>query len=201
MPGGGGVEGSPAAIAPPWAGAFGASGSLRQATVAATRQQMINFFIGQVVSSRNRASTACRHSGFPITDCVVRLVGGSYHEVDSNGPAFEVAGSIAFQAAAEKAGVLLLEPIMRVEVTTPEDYLGDVIHDVNQRRGRVVDMGQRSNVRIVKVEAPLASMFGYATDLRSKTQGRADHTMQFSHFAALPPNLQEEIVARLRGYR
>ncbi len=90
---------------------------------------------------------------------------------------------------------------MSLEIVTPEEYLGDVIHDVNSRRGRVLDMGQRANVRIVKAEAPLATMFGYATDLRSKTQGRADHTMQFSHYAAVPQTIQEDIVARLRGYR
>jgi elongation factor G len=140
-------------------------------------------------------------AGFPITDCTVRLFDGSYHDVDSSGPAFEVAGSIAFQQAAEQAGVAVLEPVMRVEVETPEEYLGDVIHDINQRRGRVLDMGQRANIRILKAEVPLAAMFGYATDLRSKTQGRADHTMQFSLYAALPQTIQEDIVARQRGYR
>ncbi len=135
-------------------------------------------------------------AGFPVVDCAVRLVGGSHHEVDSSGPAFEVAGSFAFQEAAQRSGVDLLEPIMNVEIVTPENYLGEVIHDGNSRRGRVVDMDQRANVRIVRAEIPLATMFGYATDLRSRTQGRASYTMQFSHYEAVPQSVQERLVAR-----
>jgi len=108
---------------------------------------------------------------------------------------------MAFERAAEQAGVQVWEPVMAVEVVTPEDYLGDVINDINSRRGRVHDMGQRGHLRIVKAEVPLATMFGYATDLRSKSQGRANHTMQFSHYAAVPQSIQEDIVARQRGYR
>jgi elongation factor G len=134
--------------------------------------------------------------GYPMVDVKVRLHFGSYHEVDSSGPAFEVAGSLAFQEGAKKAGVALLEPIMAVEVVCPESYLGDVIGDLNSRRGRILDMGQRANARVIKAEVPLATMFGYATDVRSKTQGRATHTMQFAHYAPVPAAVQEEIVSK-----
>jgi elongation factor G len=134
--------------------------------------------------------------GFPIVDCAVRLVDGSFHEVDSSGPAFEVAGSLAFQEAAKESGVSLLEPIMAVEVVCPEANLGDVIGDLNSRRGKVNDMGQRGNLRTISSEVPLSTMFGYATDLRSRTQGRATHTMQFAHYAPVPAQVQEEIVEK-----
>jgi elongation factor G len=139
-------------------------------------------------------------AGYPVVDTIVRLFDGSYHEVDSSGPAFEVAGSFAFQEAAKQAGMSLLEPIMAVEIVTPEDYLGDVIGDINSRRGRVTEMGQRHNLRVIKSEIPLAQMFGYATDLRSKTQGRADHTMQFLRYEAVPQGIQEEIIAKQQGF-
>jgi elongation factor G len=137
--------------------------------------------------------------GYPLVDARVRLFDGSYHEVDSSGPAFEVAASMAFQEAVNKAGLILLEPVMAVEVVCPEAYLGDVIGDLNSRRGKILDMGQRANARVIKAEVPLASMFGYATDVRSRTQGRATHTMQFSHYAPVPAAIQEEIVHKLRG--
>ncbi|MEZ4296168.1 MAG: elongation factor G [Polyangiaceae bacterium] len=135
-------------------------------------------------------------ASYPVIDVKVTLRDGSYHEVDSSGPAFEVAASMAFQDAAEKAGIALLEPIMSVEVVCPEAYLGDVIGDLNARRGRIVDLGQRAGARVIRAEVPLATMFGYATDVRSKTQGRATHTMQFSHYSAVPGAVQDEIVAR-----
>jgi elongation factor G len=138
-------------------------------------------------------------AGYPVVDAKVRLFDGSYHEVDSSGPAFEVAGSLAFQEAANQAGVALLEPVMAVEVVVPDAYLGDVIGDLNSRRGRVLDMGERGNARVIKAEVPLATMFGYATDVRSKTQGRATYTMQFAHYAQVPGQIQEEIVAKQRG--
>jgi elongation factor G len=138
-------------------------------------------------------------AGYPMVDVEVRLHFGSYHEVDSSGPAFEVAGSLAFQEAAKRAGPVLLEPMMAVEVVCPEQYLGDVIGDLNSRRGKILDMGQRANARTIRAEVPLATMFGYATDVRSKTQGRATHTMQFSHYAPVPAAIQEEIVAKQRG--
>ncbi|WP_437279854.1 elongation factor G [Sorangium sp. So ce375] len=138
-------------------------------------------------------------AGYPVVDIKVRLHFGSYHEVDSSGPAFEVAASMAFQDGAKKAGLVLLEPMMAVEVVSPENYLGDVIGDLNSRRGRILDMGQRANTRVIRAEVPLATMFGYATDVRSKTQGRATHSMQFSHYAPVPAAIQEEIVVKQRG--
>jgi len=139
-------------------------------------------------------------ASYPVVDTKVRVHDGSFHEVDSSPPSFEVAASLAFQAAAEQAGMALLEPLMAVEIVTPEDYLGEVIGDVNARRGRVSDMGQRGQLRIIKAEIPLAEMFGYATDLRSKTQGRADHSMQFSTYEQVPTNLQDQIIAKQQGF-
>jgi elongation factor G len=139
-------------------------------------------------------------AGYPLIDVAVELYDGSYHEVDSSGPAFEVAGSMALQDGAKRAGAQLLEPMMAVEVVTPEANMGDVIGDLNSRRGKVNGMSQRgTNTQIITAEVPLATMFGYATDLRSKTQGRATYTMQFSHYEAVPSSVQEEIVAKVRG--
>ena len=139
-------------------------------------------------------------AGYAVVDLSVQLLDGSYHEVDSSGPAFEVAASMAFQEGAECAGVHLLEPVMAVEVVTPDAYMGDVISDLNARRGRVHGMTQRGiNTQVIAAEVPLAAMFGYATDLRSKTQGRATYTMQFSKYVAVPNPVQEEIVAKARG--
>jgi elongation factor G len=156
-------------------------------------------FIGSVEKGIREAMSRGVLAGYPVVDVKVRLTDGSYHEVDSSGPAFEVAGSLAFQEAAKKSGVQLLEPMMSVEVVCPDNYLGDVIGDLNSRRGRILDMGQRANARVIRAEVPLATMFGYATDVRSKTQGRATHTMQFSHYAPVPQAIQEEIVAKQRG--
>jgi elongation factor G len=138
-------------------------------------------------------------AGYPLIDCKVRLTYGSYHEVDSSGPAFEIAASMAFQDGAKRAGVHLLEPIMKVEVVTPESNMGDVIGDLNARRGRVQGMALRGTSQVVDAEVPLATMFGYSTDLRSKTQGRATYTMQFDSFQPVPNTVQEEIVAKMRG--
>jgi elongation factor G len=139
-------------------------------------------------------------AGYPMTDVKVRLYDGSFHEVDSSGPAFEVAASMAFQDGAKRAGAHLLEPVMAVEVVTPEGNMGDVIGDLNSRRGKIQGMAQRGkNTQIVTAEVPLATMFGYATDLRSKTQGRATYTMQFSHYEPVPTSVQDEIVARVTG--
>jgi elongation factor G len=138
-------------------------------------------------------------AGYPVVDTKVTLFDGSYHDVDSSGPAFEVAASMAFQDAAKKAGIHLLEPVMSVEVVVPEDYMGDVIGDLNSRRGRITGMNPRSNMQVVTAEVPLATMFGYSTDLRSKTQGRATYTMQFHLYEAVPNNIAEEIVAKIKG--
>lgn len=138
-------------------------------------------------------------AGYPLIDAKARLFDGSFHEVDSSTSAFEVAGSLAFQEAAQRAGLVLLEPLMSVEVVTPEQYLGDVIGDLNSRRGRVTDMTQRANTRVIKADVPLATMFGYATDLRSRTQGRATYSMHFSQYSPVPAAVQEEIVLKQRG--
>ena len=132
--------------------------------------------------------------GYPMVDIKVSLYDGSYHEVDSSEMAFKIAGSIAFKDAAEKAGVELLEPIMSIEIITPEEYMGDVIGDLNSRRGRVKELSDRSGSKIITGEVPLAEMFGYATDLRSKTQGRASYTMQFSHYEEVPHNIKQEML-------
>jgi len=138
-------------------------------------------------------------AGYPIIDVRVRLIDGSYHEVDSSGPAFEVAASMGTQDGVKLAGNHLLEPVMAVEVVVPEQNMGDVIGDLNSRRGRINGMHQRGNLQVVTAEVPLATMFGYSTDLRSKTQGRATYTMQFSKYEPIPRNIEEEIIARVRG--
>ncbi|HOJ50042.1 MAG TPA: elongation factor G [Spirochaetota bacterium] len=132
--------------------------------------------------------------GYPMVDVRVTLFDGSYHEVDSSEMAFKIAGSMAFKDAAEKAGVNFLEPIMAIEIITPEEYMGDVIGDLNSRRGRVKDLSDRTGTKIISGEVPLAEMFGYATDLRSKTQGRASYTMQFSHYEEVPHNIRQEML-------
>lgn len=138
-------------------------------------------------------------AGYPMIDFRVTLVDGSYHEVDSSEMAFKIAGSMAFKNAAEKAGPILLEPIMKVEVVVPEDYLGDVIGDINSRRGHIEGIEARPSVQVVRSHVPLASMFGYATVLRSKTQGRAVYSMEPSHYAEVPKSVSEEIIQKTRG--
>jgi elongation factor G len=138
-------------------------------------------------------------AGYPVVDVRAILTDGSEHAVDSSEMAFKVAGSMAFKEAARKASPVLLEPIMAVEVVTPEDYMGDVIGDLNSRRGRVGKMEQRGNNQVVSSEVPLSEMFGYSTDLRSRTQGRATYTMQFARYMEVPPNIASDIVKRVRG--
>lgn len=138
-------------------------------------------------------------AGYPVVDVKVTLFDGSYHEVDSSEMAFKIAGSMAFKSAAGKAVPVLLEPIMNIEVVTPDEYMGDVIGDLNSRRGKIHTMTQRAKSQIISAEVPLSSMFGYATDLRSKTQGRATYTMQFSHYAEIPKTISEDIIAKVRG--
>jgi elongation factor G len=139
-------------------------------------------------------------AGFPMVDVRCTLIDGSFHEVDSSEIAFRVAGSIAAQDAVRAATPILLEPIMKVEISVPEDYTGAVIGDLSGRRGAVTRMEARPGVQVIGADVPLASMFGYATDLRSATQGRASFTMQFERYADVPAPLSQEIVARLRGY-
>ncbi len=138
-------------------------------------------------------------AGYPMVDVQVTLQDGAYHDVDSSELAFKIAGSMAFKEAARKAGPVILEPMMAVEVTTPEDFMGDVIGDLNSRRGQIQAMEERSGARVVKALVPLSEMFGYVGDLRSRTQGRASYSMQFDSYAQVPSNVQTEIIAKARG--
>ena len=138
-------------------------------------------------------------AGYPMVDIGVTVYDGSYHEVDSSEMAFKIAGSMGFKAGAEKASPVLLEPYMKVDITVPEEYMGDVIGDVNSRRGRIEGMEARNGAEVIHSFVPLASMFGYATDLRSKTQGRGTYTMQVDHYEEVPKNIAEEIVAKNKG--
>lgn len=135
--------------------------------------------------------------GFPIIDFTATLYDGAYHDVDSSALAFEITGRGAMREAAQKSGIKLLEPIMKVEVVTPEDYLGDVIGDMNSRRGQIQGTDTRGNAQVVEAQVPLANMFGYVNQLRSFTQGRAQYTMQFSHYEEVPANVAEEVKAKL----
>jgi elongation factor G len=138
-------------------------------------------------------------AGYPMVDVRVTLTDGAYHEVDSSELAFKIAGSMAFKRAAAMANPVLLEPVMAVEVRTPDDYMGEVIGDLNARRGQIQAMEERSGVRVVKATVPLSEMFGYVGDLRSRTQGRADYSMQFDSYAEVPPSIAKEIIAKARG--
>ena len=135
-------------------------------------------------------------AGYPVVDVVVDLIDGSYHDVDSSELAFKICASIAFKEAARKAGLQLLEPIMKVEVVTPDDFLSNVVGDINRRRGKINAMEARIGAQVVDSEVPLGQMFQYSTDLRSATQGRATYTMQFDHYAPVPPAIAEAIVQK-----
>jgi elongation factor G len=156
-------------------------------------------FFNAVEKGVREAAEAGVMAGFPVIDCKATLYDGSYHEVDSNEMAFKIAASIGFKAAVRKAGPQILEPMMTVEVTTPEDYMGDVIGDLNSRRGNIQGMEPRSGVQVIDALVPLSEMFGYSTDLRSKTQGRATYSMHFSHYDPVPKSLAEEIIAASGG--
>jgi elongation factor G len=138
-------------------------------------------------------------AGYPMVDIKVTLVDGSYHEVDSSDMAFKIAGSLAFKNAAQKAKPVLLEPMMAVEVVTPAEFMGDVMGDINSRRGHIDGMEPRGNAQVINATVPLSTMFGYATDLRSATQGRAVYTMQFKHYAEVPASIAQDIVTKVRG--
>jgi elongation factor G len=138
-------------------------------------------------------------AGYPLVDVRATLTFGSYHDVDSSEMAFKIAGSMALKKAVRQARPVLLEPIMQVEVVTPEDYMGDVIGDLSSRRGKVEGMEQRGTSQVIRSQVPLSEMFGYATDLRSRTQGRATYTMQFDSYQQVPESIAEEIVKRVRG--
>ena len=139
------------------------------------------------------------YAGYPMVDIKVTLFDGSYHDVDSSEMAFKIAGSLAIKDAVQKADPAILEPIMRTEVTMPEEFMGDVIGDLNKRRGHIEGMENRSGTQVVRAFVPLAEMFGYVTELRSMTQGRASSSMEFSHYAEVPKSIAEELAQKSRG--
>jgi elongation factor G len=138
-------------------------------------------------------------AGYPMVNVKVTLQDGAYHDVDSSELAFKIAGSMAFKEGARKAGPVLLEPLMSVEVVTPEDFMGDVIGDLNSRRGQIQAMDERSGAKVVRALVPLSEMFGYVGDLRSRTQGRASYTMEFDSYAQVPEHVSKEIIAKVKG--
>jgi elongation factor G len=138
-------------------------------------------------------------AGYPMVDIKAVLLDGKYHEVDSSEMAFKIAGSIAFKEGADKANPVLLEPVMDVEVVTPQEFMGEVIGDLNARRGKIIEMENRAGVQVIEARVPLATMFGYATRLRSITQGRATYTMQFAVYEPVPHQVHEELTARNDG--
>ncbi|MEW6275402.1 MAG: elongation factor G [Bacillota bacterium] len=156
-------------------------------------------YIGAVESGVREAMETGVLAGYPVTDVVVSIVDGSYHEVDSSDVAFKIAGAIGFRNAAQKARPVLLEPVMKIEVVVLEEYMGDVIGDLNARRGRIEDLESRGESRVIHGYVPLAEMFGYATELRSRTQGRGTYTMQFSHYEEVPQPIARAIIARRGG--
>jgi elongation factor G len=138
-------------------------------------------------------------AGYEMVDIKVSLYDGSYHDVDSNEMAFKIAGSMAFKEAARKAKPVLLEPVMAVEVTVPEDYMGTIIGDLNSRRGRIEGMEMVGNTQAIRASVPLSTMFGYATHMRGATQGRANYSMQFKQYEEAPRSVSEEIIAKQTG--
>ena len=156
-------------------------------------------FIKPIDEGIKEALTRGIIAGYPIDDVRIEVYDGSYHDVDSSEMAFKIAGSMAFQDAAKKAKPVLLEPIMRVEVVVPKDYIGDVMGDLASRRGRIQSQDERGGTQIVNARVPLSEMFGYATDLRSRTQGRATYSMHFDRYEQAPANVSEEVIARVQG--
>jgi elongation factor G len=156
-------------------------------------------YIKPIEEGIREALTAGVLASYPVADVRVTLYDGSFHEVDSNEMAFKIAGSMAFKDAAKVAGPVLLEPVMRVEVVVPEEYMGDIMGDLNSRRGRITAMEARGGTQIVRARVPLSEMFGYATDLRSRTQGRATFTMHFDRYEQAPQQVSDEVVARITG--
>ena len=138
-------------------------------------------------------------AGYPVVDVTVTLYDGSYHEVASSEAAFKIAGSLAIKEALKQSDPQLLEPIERVDVETPEQYMGDVMGNLSSRRGKIEGMEDRSNTKVITAKVPLAEMFGYATDLRSQTQGRASYTMQFDSYEPVPKSVRDDIVAKNGG--
>ena len=151
-------------------------------------------FIPAVEKGVEEAMDNGPRAGYPLVDVRVTLTDGKYHDTDSSEIAFRVAGSLALKAAVQRAKPVLLEPVFAVEVVTPEEFMGDVIGDLNRRRGQINGMEQRGNAQVITAHVPLAEMFGYATDVRSNTQGRATYTMQFERYEEVPPNIAEKVV-------
>jgi elongation factor G len=156
-------------------------------------------YIGPVEQGMKEAMATGVLAGYPLIDIRVELIDGSYHDVDSSEMAFKIAGSMALKEGVKKAGVVLLEPIMDVEVVTPGEYMGDVMGDLSSRRGKIGGMTQRAEAHVIGASVPLAEMFGYSTTLRSMTQGRAVYSMQFSRYEEVPRSKAEEIVSKING--
>jgi elongation factor G len=156
-------------------------------------------FIKPIDEGIKEALTRGVLAGYPIDDVRIELYDGSYHDVDSSEMAFKIAGSMAFQEGAKRANPILLEPIMDVEVVTPEDYAGDVMGDLSRRRGKIQQMDERAGAKVIRAHVPLSEMFGYATQVRSMSQGRASYTMQFLAYEPAPRNIAEEVIAKSAG--
>jgi elongation factor G len=156
-------------------------------------------YIGPAEQGMKEAMETGVLAGYPMVDVRVQLIDGSYHDVDSNEMAFKIAGSMAFKEAVKRASPVLLEPVMDVEVVTPMDYMGDVIGDLSSRRGKIGGMTQRGEAQVIGASVPLSEMFGYSTQLRSLTQGRAVYSMQFSRYEEVPKSKAEEIISKVRG--
>jgi elongation factor G len=138
-------------------------------------------------------------AGYQVVDVKVGIFDGSYHDVDSSEIAFKIAASMAFKDGCKKAGAIILEPVMKTEVEVPDNYMGDVIGDLNSRRGKIMSMDPRAGIQVIQAHVPLAEMFGYATQLRSLSQGRATYTMEFSHYEPVPTNIANELVEKASG--
>ena len=138
-------------------------------------------------------------AGFPVIGCKATLLDGAYHDVDSSVMAFEIAGRQCARRGLKEAGAKLMEPMMKVEVVTPEDYMGDVIGDINSRRGMVAELGERGNMKVVNAKVPLANMFQYVSSLRSLTKGRASYSMELESYEVVPPNVEKEIMSKYKG--
>jgi elongation factor G len=156
-------------------------------------------YIPAVEKGTKEALDAGINAGYPVVDLKVGLFDGSYHDVDSSEIAFKIAASMAFKDGCKKAGPQILEPIMSTEVVVPEVNMGDIIGDLNSRRGKIMSMEPQGGLQVIKAEVPLAEMFGYATQVRSLSQGRATYTMEFSHYEPVPTNIANEIVAKVSG--
>jgi elongation factor G len=156
-------------------------------------------FIKPIDMGIREAMTTGVLAGYPMDDVKIELYDGSYHDVDSSELAFKIAGSMAFKDAAKRAHPVLLEPVMRVEVVVPEEYMGDVIGDITRRRGHIQSMEARGGSQVINSRVPLSEMFGYATDLRSSTQGRGSYSMHFDRYEQTPASVSEEVIAKVQG--